>query len=65
LQERGRIDARVIVRQKIERHRRDFRQQFVEHGRGGGGRNVVAMSAPDRGFLVPQVKIVGLDMTAP
>jgi hypothetical protein len=32
----------VIIRQQIERHRRDFRQQLVERRRIGGGLNVVA-----------------------
>lgn len=47
------IDAWVIVGQQVERHRRNLRQQFIERRRIGGGGDVVAMSAPDRGFIVP------------
>jgi hypothetical protein len=43
----------MIVRQQVERHRGDLLQQFVERRRVGGGRNIVAMPAPDRRLLIP------------
>jgi hypothetical protein len=52
-EQRFRRDIRVIVRQQIERHRGNLFQQFVERRRIGGGRNVVAMPAPDRRLLIP------------
>jgi len=43
----------MVVRQEIERHCRDFRQQLVEREGVGGGRDVVAMSCPHRRLVVP------------
>jgi hypothetical protein len=51
--DRGRIQIGMIVRQKVERHRRDFRKKIVKGGGIGGGRYVVAMAAPYRRFIVP------------
>jgi hypothetical protein len=45
--ERSRIDARVIVRQHIERHHSDLCEQLVERPRIDGRRNVVAVTGPD------------------
>lgn len=52
--ERGGIDVRVIVRQQVERHGRYLRQQAVERGRVGRGRDVIAMASPDRSFVIPR-----------
>src|SRR5260370_38419411 len=43
----------MIVRQQIERHRGNLFQQFVERRCIGGGRDIVAMPAPDRRLLIP------------
>src|SRR5450432_4806109 len=51
---RFRIDTRMIVREEIERHRRYFRQKLVDRRRICGGRYFVAMSGPNRGFVVPR-----------
>ena len=45
-EDRGGIDPRVIVRQEVERHGGDLRQELVEGPSVGGGGNVVAMPAP-------------------
>ena len=50
---RGRIQIGMIVRQKIEGHRRHFRQQTVKSCGIRSGRYVVTMSAPDRSLVVP------------
>jgi hypothetical protein len=52
-EKRIRIDAGMIVRQHVERHRGNLGEEFVQCRRIGGGRNVVAMAGPDGGFLVP------------
>jgi hypothetical protein len=64
----ARIDARMIVRQKVERHRGNLGQQFIERRRIGGGRDIVAMAAPHRGLVVPcggNGEDHGFDMVAP
>src|SRR4051794_39629801 len=43
----------MIVWKKIKRHRRNFREQFVERRCVSGSRNVVAVPAPNRRLLVP------------
>lgn len=52
-EQRFRRDLWMIVGQQIERHRGNLFQQFVERRRIGRGRNVVAMTAPDRRLLIP------------
>jgi hypothetical protein len=49
----GGIDAGVVVRQQIERHCGNLRQQFIQRRGVGGGGNVVAVAAPHGGFVVP------------
>lgn len=43
----------MIVRQQVERHGGDFRQQLVERRRVGGRGDVITVPAPHRRFLVP------------
>lgn len=54
LQEQGGwIDTGVIVRQHVERHRRNLGEQFVQRRRVARGRDVVAVAGPDGGLVVP------------
>src|SRR5258708_26504135 len=52
-EQRLRIDARMVVGQEVERHRRNFFQQPVQGRRIGCGGNGVPISPPDRSPFVP------------
>ena len=52
-EQRSGIDVGMIVGQEVERHRGNFGEQFVERRCVGGGGDVVAVPAPDLGFIVP------------
>lgn len=52
-EQRCRINARMIVRQQVERHGRNLRQQLVERWRIGCRRDIVTVTTPNRGLMVP------------
>jgi hypothetical protein len=55
LDEHGsRVDARVIVREEVEGHRRDLGEQLVKGRRVGRGGDVVAVASPDRRLIIPR-----------
>ena len=39
---------------QVKRHGGDFREEFIEGRRVGGGQDVVAVAAPHRGFGIPR-----------
>ncbi len=50
---RRRVDARVVVRQKIKGHCSNLVQQLVECRRIGSSGDAIAMACPNRSFVVP------------
>src|SRR5947209_12487155 len=43
----------MIVRQEIERHRRNISEELIKRRSVRGGRDVIAMTTPDRRLLIP------------
>jgi hypothetical protein len=50
---RRRVDARMVVRKKVEHHRGNLRQQLVKSRSVGRRRDVVTVSGPDGSFVIP------------